>query len=106
MADTVGDIPLSALTFSQLVDLLAPLIDRAAREAVSETIERMRIARYMGGTVTAVGTTGDTVICVPDDNADTFIEASRFGGTAQVAGVRVLLVFTDQGATYALGVMA
>lgn len=102
MADP-AQIPLAGLTIPQLLDLLAPLINQAARDAVNEAMSRLRIARYIGGTVIAVGSAGDTVICTPDDAPAAQVEATRYGGTAQVAGSRVLLVYTDKGATYALG---
>lgn len=102
MADP-AQIPLAGLTVPQLLDVLAPLINQAARDAVNEAMARLRIARYIGGTVIAIGSAGDTVICTPDDNVDAQIEATRFGGTTQVVGSRVLLVYTDKGATYALG---
>lgn len=83
---------------------LLPVINQAVQSAVNAALERVRVTKFIGGTV--VTNAGDTVQVAPDDDPSILVEATSLSAS-QVAGARVLLGFSGEagGAVYAFGVI-
>jgi hypothetical protein len=100
MADT-DDLTVLA---RRVAELITPYIDQAVTSSVNASLARARITKFVGGSVADAD--GDVVYVAPDDDPSALIEATRCSAS-QVAGTRVLLIFSSElrGAVYAVGVI-